>query len=230
VFEKACDMLSLLLWCVWLMFYPSKDWFFGHDWQCDIWTRCGLLLLGPCFAAVLAIAKSDRPKAPRQAGEVAWSLGWNAQLFWRDKVQLIKVTTTSVFLWFCTCCKSGFILSLRAWTPLIWHCHRWQLRGCCHWRLPVAPVTPPSSLSSTIFQCPNRRRLSCFVLTVSTTSNWWSTFSGTIFANTSEYSWDQKITYICFTSILCRIYSNTSPHLNLAKKICFFFFIKDYHS
>jgi len=79
--EKACDMLSLLLWCAFgLMFYPVRIGFFlGHDWQCDIWTRCGLLLavLTRSFKAVLsAIAKSDRAQKLRQAGEVAWSLIW----------------------------------------------------------------------------------------------------------------------------------------------------------
>jgi hypothetical protein len=39
VFEKACDLLSLLLWCMFgLMLYPQKDWLF--------WVMIGSIALG----------------------------------------------------------------------------------------------------------------------------------------------------------------------------------------
>jgi len=57
----------------WINVLSGKDWLFlGHDWQCDIWTRCGLLLALGSFAKLFAaIAKVIAPKKLRdkKAGE-----------------------------------------------------------------------------------------------------------------------------------------------------------------
>lgn len=40
--------------------------------------------------------------------------------FWQDKVQLLKITVTSVFIWFLHLLQIWFfILALKAWTPLL---------------------------------------------------------------------------------------------------------------
>lgn len=125
VFEKACDMLSLLLWCVFgLILYPNKDWLFWVMTGSVIFGLVvGLLLLGSRSFGKLffAIAKAIAPKKLRDKLEKlrgAWAEMHD--YFWRDKVQLIKITTTSVFIWFLHLLQIWFfILSLRAWTPFL---------------------------------------------------------------------------------------------------------------
>lgn len=125
VFEKACDMLSLLLWCVFgLILYPSKDWLF--------WLMTGsvvfgfvvglLLLSSRSFAKLFfAMGKAITPKKLRSKLEklrVSWMEMHD--YFWRDKVQLLKITGTSVFIWFLHLLQIWFfILALKAWTPFL---------------------------------------------------------------------------------------------------------------
>jgi uncharacterized protein (TIRG00374 family) len=125
VFEKACDMLSLLLWCVFgLILYPSKDWLFWLMTASVIFGLVlGMLLLGSRSFAKLffAIGKASSPKKLRSKLEklrVSW--GEMHDYFWRDKVQLLKITSTSVLIWFLHLLQIWFfILSLRAWTPIL---------------------------------------------------------------------------------------------------------------
>lgn len=125
VFEKACDMLSLLLWCVFgLIFYPDKNWLF--------WLMTGgvagglvigLLLLGSRrFARVFFVIgnriapKKLKPKLKKLSA--AWEEMHN--YFWQDRVQLLKITITSIFIWFLHLLQIWFfILALKAWTPLL---------------------------------------------------------------------------------------------------------------
>lgn len=125
VFEKACDMLSLLLWCVFgLMLYPSKDWLF--------WVMTGsvvfgfvvgmLLLSSRSFAKLFfAMGKAIAPKKLRSKLEKL-NVSWLEMhdYFWRDKVQLLKISGTSVFIWFLHLLQIWFfILALKAWTPFL---------------------------------------------------------------------------------------------------------------
>ena len=125
VFEKSCDMLSLLLWCTFgLVFYPSKDVLF--------WTMTGavagglilgLLLLGyPGFAQIFFFIAGKF--APKKIGQklqkLQTSWGEMHDYFWQDKGQLIKITFTSIFIWFLHLLQIWmFILALRAWTPFV---------------------------------------------------------------------------------------------------------------
>jgi glycosyltransferase 2 family protein len=123
VFEKACDLLSLLLWCAFgLLLYPQKDWLF--------WTMTasvivglviGILVLGSRkFAEVFFIlGKAIAPKKIRlKLEKLRLSWGEMHDYFWRDKVQLVKITATSVFIWFLHLQQIWFfILALKAWTP-----------------------------------------------------------------------------------------------------------------
>jgi hypothetical protein len=125
VFEKACDMLSLLLWCVFgLMLYPSKNWLF---WIMTSTVTLGLiigilLLSSRKFASLFfIIGKALSPKKIKlklQKLQISWQEMYN--YFWQDKVQLLKITCTSVLLWFLHLLQIWFfILALKAWTPFI---------------------------------------------------------------------------------------------------------------
>lgn len=125
VFEKACDLLSLLLWCVFgLVLYSPKDALF--------WTMTagvtlglvmGLLLLGwPAFANVFfAIAVRVAPKGIGKKFK-SMQAGWQEMhhRFWSDRRQLFTVAITSIFIWFLHLLQIWlFILALNAWVPFV---------------------------------------------------------------------------------------------------------------
>ncbi|MFQ3615425.1 MAG: lysylphosphatidylglycerol synthase transmembrane domain-containing protein [Cyanobacteriota bacterium] len=125
VFEKACDMLSLLLWCVFgLLLYPQKDWLF---WVMTVSVLgglvLGLLLLGwPRFAQFF-FRQSER-FAPKKLGKklVTLSHSWQEMhdYFWGDRRQLAKISAMSVFIWFLHLLQIWFfILALKAWVPFV---------------------------------------------------------------------------------------------------------------
>jgi len=133
VFEKACDLLSLLLWCAFgLLLYPHKDWLF---WGMTIAVLAGLglgsLLLGSkAFARLLLrggqslsrrFQRREGGKAVRSKLthlENAW--GEMHDYFWGDRRQLLKITVISMGLWFLHLVQIWlFILALNAWTPFL---------------------------------------------------------------------------------------------------------------
>ncbi|BAU42066.1 lysylphosphatidylglycerol synthase transmembrane domain-containing protein [Leptolyngbya sp. O-77] len=125
VFEKACDMLSLLLWCVFgLLLYPQKDWLF---WVMTVSVLgglvLGLLLLGwPQFAQFFF--RQAEQIAPKKMGKklVTLSHSWQEMhdYFWGDRRQLAKISAMSIFIWFLHLLQIWFfILALKAWVPFI---------------------------------------------------------------------------------------------------------------
>lgn len=125
IFEKACDMLSLLLWCTFgLMLYPQKDWLF---WVMTSSVACGLvlgilLLSSRKFAQFFfIISRRIAPKKLRSKLEkMQASWGEMHNYFWRDRVQLLKITSTSIFIWFLHLLQIWFfILALKAWAPFL---------------------------------------------------------------------------------------------------------------
>ncbi|MEO1401566.1 MAG: lysylphosphatidylglycerol synthase transmembrane domain-containing protein [Cyanobacteria bacterium J06635_1] len=123
VFEKACDMLSLLLWCAFgLLLYPQKDGFF---WTMTVGIlgglTLGLLMLGSKqFAQFFFLAA--RRIAPKKIGEklkkLQTSWGEMHDYFWGDTGQLTRVAGMSVFVWFLHLLQIWlFILALNAWAP-----------------------------------------------------------------------------------------------------------------
>jgi glycosyltransferase 2 family protein len=125
VFEKACDLLSLLLWCVFgLVVYPDKSWLF---WLMTLAVVgglvAGLLLLGSRAIAQWAFARlgAIAPKSIRQK-LVTLSHSWAEMhhYFWSDRHQLLKISLTSVLIWFLHLLQIWFfILALNADTPFL---------------------------------------------------------------------------------------------------------------
>jgi uncharacterized protein (TIRG00374 family) len=125
VFEKSCDMLSLLLWCVFGLFlYPKKDAVF--------WTMMagvagmftlGVLLLGSVGFAQFFFGLGQRfapGKMKEKFAKFGASWGEMHEYFWSSKARLFKVTVTSVFIWFLHLLQIWlFILALKAWVPFI---------------------------------------------------------------------------------------------------------------
>ncbi|MBE9125829.1 MULTISPECIES: lysylphosphatidylglycerol synthase transmembrane domain-containing protein [unclassified Coleofasciculus] len=125
IFEKACDMLSLLLWCAFgLLLYEQKDWLF---WIMTTAVGIGLvmgifLLASRKFAYFFfLVGKRFAPKKIRsKLVKMQESWGEMHDYFWRDKNQLLKITSTSIFIWFLHLLQIWFfILALNAWTPFV---------------------------------------------------------------------------------------------------------------
>lgn len=125
VFEKACDMLSLLLWCAFgLLLYPRKDELFGTLTAAIIGGLLfGLLLLGSQRFARLffTMVKQITPSKMKNKLENL-QISWQEmhQYFWSNQRRLILISTTSIFVWFLHLLQIWlFILALKAWTPFI---------------------------------------------------------------------------------------------------------------
>lgn len=125
IFEKACDMLSLLLWCAFgLLLYPQKDWLF---WLMTLSVVGGLvlggLLLGSRqFAQLFFFAGQTIAPKKLKAKLAKMQTSWREMhdYFWGDRQQLLKVTGTSIFIWFLHLLQIWFfILALNAWTPFL---------------------------------------------------------------------------------------------------------------
>ena len=125
IFEKACDLLSLLLWCVFgLILYDNKDSLF---WIMTAGIALGLvlgilLLSSKAFADLFfKLGIKYTPKAIAQKLE-KMQAGWGEMhdYFWHDKQQLMLISSTSIFIWFLHLLQIWlFILALRAVTPFI---------------------------------------------------------------------------------------------------------------
>ncbi|MDY6782649.1 MAG: lysylphosphatidylglycerol synthase transmembrane domain-containing protein [Cyanobacteriota bacterium] len=125
VFEKTCDMLSLLLWCAFgLILYPQKDsLFWSMTAAVTVGLVLGVLLLGARNFARLFFDAAIKftPKKIKQKLE-AFQSSWLEMhdYFWRDKGQLLKIAGTSIFIWFLHLLQIWlFILALKAGAPFL---------------------------------------------------------------------------------------------------------------
>ncbi len=132
VFEKACDMLSLLLWCVfglvWCVadptIYPAKGalfWIMGAGVVGLL--AAGLLLLGSEAFAQFFFGLAQR-FAPAKLGQKVAKLSgsWKEMhaYFWSSPGRLARVASMSIFIWFLHLLQIWmFILALRAWVPFL---------------------------------------------------------------------------------------------------------------
>lgn len=125
IFEKACDMLSLLLWCAFgLLLYPQKDVLF---WVMTLSVVGGLaiggLLLGSRQFAqgFFYLSQAVAPK-PLKAKLATMQTAWREMhaYFWGDQRQFLLITATSIFIWFLHLLQIWlFILALNAWVPFL---------------------------------------------------------------------------------------------------------------
>ncbi len=125
IFEKACDLVYLLVWCVFgLIVYPEKDllfWIMTAGVALGLIT--GLLLLSyRKFARIFfqASRKITPKKILLKIDKL--ELYWIEmhRYFWHDKVQLTKIAATSIFIWFGHLLQIWlFILALNSWLPFI---------------------------------------------------------------------------------------------------------------
>ncbi|MGV2826871.1 lysylphosphatidylglycerol synthase transmembrane domain-containing protein [Myxosarcina sp. GI1(2024)] len=125
IFEKACDLLSLLFWCVFgLLLYPNKDSLFGAmTLVVGTGLILGLLLLGSLKFANLFF-NLFTTRTPKSIGQKLEQMqaSWQQMhdYFWSDKRQLSIVTLTSIFIWFLHLLQIWlFIIALKAQTPFI---------------------------------------------------------------------------------------------------------------
>jgi glycosyltransferase 2 family protein len=125
IFEKACDMLSLLLWCAFgLILYPRKDWLFGVMTASVLggFLVLAFLLGSPGFArlffeTIQAIAPA---KIKLKVAKLRDSWLEMHGYFWGDRRQFLTITLTSIFIWFLHLLQIWFfILALKAWTPFV---------------------------------------------------------------------------------------------------------------
>jgi uncharacterized protein (TIRG00374 family) len=125
VFEKTCDMLSLLLWCVFgLLLYPQRDWLF----TVMTLSVLGGLLLGlailsfPKFArSFFQVVQTIAPKKMKaKLGKMSYAWQEMHDYFWQDKRNLLKISLTSIFIWFLHLLQIWFfILALNAYAPFL---------------------------------------------------------------------------------------------------------------
>ena len=127
VFEKACDMLSLLLWCAFgLTLYPHKDLLFWVMTASVIsGLIIGLLLIASREFANLLFQLLGRiaPKKIRlKIAKLRYSWSEMHKYFWKDKRHLLKITLTSIIIWFGHLLQIWFFtLALKAWVPFLAH-------------------------------------------------------------------------------------------------------------
>ena len=125
IFEKACDLLSLLLWCAFgLILYPAKD---GLFWTMTAGVLGGLvlgtLLLSSRQFANLFFNLSTKlapKKIAKKLKNMQRSWGEMHDYFWGDKKQLLLITVTSIFIWFLHLLQIWlFIIALKASAPFL---------------------------------------------------------------------------------------------------------------
>lgn len=125
IFEKTCDMLSLLVWCGFgLVLYPYKD---GLFWGMTGGVVGGLVFGGALLGsrslaqAFFYTAQAIAPKSLR-AKLARFQTAWREMhdYFWHNRAQLLTVAATSIFIWFLHLLQIWFfILALNAWAPLL---------------------------------------------------------------------------------------------------------------
>jgi hypothetical protein len=123
IFEKACDMLSLLLWCAGaLLFFPDKSPLF---WLITI-AIAASFVFGSTILCSGRVAhfffEIGRRAAPGKLKEKLTTLqsSWEEmqRYFWQDKTRFMVITGSSVFIWFLHLLQIWFfILTLNSSTP-----------------------------------------------------------------------------------------------------------------
>ncbi len=132
VFEKACDMLSLLFWCVfglaWCAVDPSihlqsNPFFWVMAAGVSAMLVVGLLLLASTRFAGFFFELAAKFAPGKMRGKVTrLAASWTEMhgYFWESKTRLAKVTITSVFIWFLHLLQIWmFIFAIKAYAPFL---------------------------------------------------------------------------------------------------------------
>jgi len=125
IFEKTCDLMSLLVWCAFgLLLYPTKDSLFWVLTTCVVGgLLLGIVILGSrkFFHRAIVFMRHITPGkiAPKLTSlETSW--GEMHTFFWTDHRNLFKISIVSVFLWFVHLLQIWiFILAINAFAPFI---------------------------------------------------------------------------------------------------------------
>jgi uncharacterized protein (TIRG00374 family) len=125
VFEKTCDLLALLFWCVLgLVLYPQQGVVFVILTSSIALGLLGGVLLVSSRAFAQRLFTWGRVLTPKMLSSALedFQTAWDDMhgYVWRDKIQLVKITATSIFLWFLHLLQIWFfILALKAWVPFV---------------------------------------------------------------------------------------------------------------
>ena len=125
IFERACDMLSLLVWCIFgLVIYPEKNEYF--------WVITAVIGFSVILGLLLVVSKrftliffkgmtGISPKAIKMKLQDLQTSWLEIHTYFRNNPkQLAIVSLTSMFLWFLHLLQIWlFILALDAWSPFI---------------------------------------------------------------------------------------------------------------
>ncbi len=125
VFEKSCDMLSLLLWCaLGLIIYPDKNalfWLFAAGILAAL--IAGFLFIGSAgFLRISArLANAITPRGSRDKLAGLWTkLAEIQAFFWSNKTRGLKILSISLFIWFLHLLQIWwFTLALKASVPFL---------------------------------------------------------------------------------------------------------------
>lgn len=125
VFEKACDMLSLLVWCVFgLILYRDKDLMFWTMTAAVVAGFLGLaLLLGSTTFARFCFGLGERfAPGKMKAKAAALHESWIEMhgYFWQDKARLARIAANSLFIWFLHLVQIWmFTIAIRTTVPFL---------------------------------------------------------------------------------------------------------------
>lgn len=125
VFEKTCDMLSLLCFCAFGLFlYPAKDGFFWlMTAVIGASVVAGAALIGStAFTSLFfGLARAGLPgKLKAKVAKLESSWREMHGYFWERRARLLLVAAMSLVLWFLHMLQIWlFILALRAWAPFV---------------------------------------------------------------------------------------------------------------
>jgi uncharacterized protein (TIRG00374 family) len=122
IFEKSCDMLSLLFWCaLGLLFYPVKD---ATFWLLILAINgalvAGLALLASPFLArcAFSFAHALAPSLTNKFHRLESSWSEMQNFFWSGPRRVLGVSLLSIFLWSLHLFQIWlFVIALRAFVP-----------------------------------------------------------------------------------------------------------------
>ena len=125
IFEKTCDLLSLLIWCLFgLFFYRNATPLFSILTACVGFfvVLCFLVLWSRAFVAVCLKALAVLPweKARQKLEGLQQRFNEVQEYLWHNKRNAFEILAASLLIWFLHLLQIWlFILALKAWVPIL---------------------------------------------------------------------------------------------------------------